>query len=102
MAGKTRCHHYVYQNYRNRHDWISNDLKNEIREREKLYKLSVQHPTDANVSAYKKRRNEVISHQRKSERDYYKRKYDIYINDRKYRKVWETTRFLIGGATKNP
>ena len=41
-------------NYRNRHDRISNDLKNEIREREKLYKLSVQHPTDANVSAYKK------------------------------------------------
>ena len=36
-------------NYRNRHDWISNDLKNEIRDREKLYKLSVQHPTDANV-----------------------------------------------------
>ena len=24
-------------NYRNRHDWISNDLKNEIKEREKLY-----------------------------------------------------------------
>ena len=88
-------------NDRNQHDWISNDFKNEIMERQKLYKLSVQHPRDANGNAYKRRRNEVISHQRKSDREYYKRKHVLFSNGRNYKKVWGTTRFLIRGATKN-
>ena len=33
-------------NYRNRHDWISNDIKIDIQKRERLYRLSVHQPTD--------------------------------------------------------
>ena len=40
-------------NYRNRHDWISKDIKIDIKKRERLYLLSVQQPTDEHIKNYK-------------------------------------------------
>ena len=40
--------------YNNRHEWISSELKDQIKEREKLYINSVKHPTEVNVKIYKK------------------------------------------------
>ena len=41
--------------YNNRHEWISRELKDQIKERKKLYINSVKHPTEANVKIYKNR-----------------------------------------------
>ena len=36
-------------NYRNRHDWISKDIKIDIKKNERLYLLSVQQLTDEHI-----------------------------------------------------
>ena len=39
--------------YRNRHDWISKDIKIDIKKKERLYLLSAQQPSDEHIKNYK-------------------------------------------------
>ena len=46
--------------YNNRHEWMSRELKDQIKEREKLYINSVKHPREANIKLCKKFRNQLV------------------------------------------
>ena len=52
-------------NYKNRNPWISKEIKDAIKEREKLLSISIKTPTKINKKKYKKYKNEVLSKQRK-------------------------------------
>ena len=57
---------------------MSRELKEQIKEREKLYINSVKHPTEAHIKIYKKFRNQlVLSNQRRAARNYYHEQFEI-------------------------
>ena len=85
--------------YNNRHEWISRELKDQIKEREKLYINSVKHPTEANVKIYKKFRNEVLSNQRRAAKKYYHEQFEIRGPTTK--SGWALINFLTGQGDKN-
>ena len=82
-------------NYKNRHDWVTKELKADIKKREEMFKLSKKDPTDHNIQAHKKFRNIVLSRQRQAERKHFKEQYDQSLNEQNYKKAWDITRFLI-------
>ena len=85
--------------YNNRHEWISRELKDQIKEREKLYINSVKHPTEANVKIYKKFCNEVLSNQRRAAKKYYHEQFEIRGPTTK--SGWALINFLTGQGDKN-
>ena len=80
--------------YNNRHEWISRELKEQIKESEKLYINSVKHPTEANIKIYKKFRNQVLSNQRRAARNYYLEQFEIRGPNTK--SGWALINFLTG------
>ena len=68
-------------NYKNRNPWINQNLKNEIKIRDKLFLLSRQIPTKKNKDNYKKYKNVILSNQRKAERNYYREQFDLHKTD---------------------
>ena len=80
-------------------EWITHDIKNDIRKREKLFILSIKEPSESNTKIYKQFRNQVLSNQRKAERDYYREQFEI--NKQDMRKSWKILKFLIGKEDKN-
>ena len=89
-------------NYRNRHDWISNDIKIDIQKRERLYLLSVHQPTDEHIRNYKLFRNQVLSKQRVAERKYYQKQFEMYpIQGNTSHKAWSILKSLIDRDNKN-
>ena len=85
--------------YNNRHEWISRELKDQIKEREKLYINSVKHPTEVNVKIYKKFRNEVLSNKRRAAKNYYHEQFEIRGPNTK--SGWALINFLTGQGDKN-
>ena len=85
--------------YNNRHEWISRELKEQIKEREKLYINSVKHPTEANIKIYKKFRNQVLSNQRRAARNYYHEQFEIRGPNTK--SGWALINFFTGQGDKN-
>ena len=85
--------------YNNRHEWISGELKDQIKEREKLYINSVKHPTEANIKIYKKFRNQVLSNQRRAARNYYHEQFEI--RGPNTRSGWAIINFFTGQGDKN-
>ena len=67
--------------YKNRNPWITKGLKCDITIRDKLYKLKKRSPTPENTNKYKMYKNMNLSKQRKAERDYYHKQYEIHKND---------------------
>ena len=86
-------------NYKNRHDWVTKDLKADMKKREELFKISKKNPTEHNIQAHKKFRNIVLSRQRQAERKHFKEQYDQSLNEQNYKKAWDITRFLIDGKS---
>ena len=86
--------------YNNRHEWISRELKEQIKERVKLYINSVKHLTEANIKICKKFRNQVVlSNQRRAARNYYHEQFEIRCPNTKSR--WALINFLTGQGDKN-
>ena len=85
--------------YNNSHEWISRELKDQIKEREKLYINSVKHPTEVNVKMYKMFRNEVLSNQRRAAKNYYNDQFEIRGPNTK--SGWALINFLTGHGDKN-
>ena len=52
--------------YKNRHDWVTKELKVDMKKREEMFKLSKKNPTEHNIQAHKKFRNMVLSRQKTS------------------------------------
>ena len=55
--------------YKNIHDWVTKELKADIKKREEMFKLCKKDPTDHNIQAHKKIRNMVLSRQRQAEKN---------------------------------
>ena len=79
-------------NYKNRNPWISKEIKDAIKEREKLLSISIKTPTEINKKKYKKYKNEVLYVQRKAERDYYQAQLELHNDDLKT--SWKILRII--------
>ena len=85
-------------NYKNRNPWITQNLKSEIKVRDKLFIQSRKHPTQENKDKYKQYKNMNLSKQRKAERDYYREQFDLHQTDLK--KSWNIIKNIIGKEDK--
>ena len=60
-------------NYKNRHGWVTKDLKADMKKRKELFKISKKNPTEHNIQAHKKFRNIVLSRHWQAERKTFQR-----------------------------
>ena len=72
--------------YRNRLPWLSNGLKSSIKLKNKLYQISLKHPTTFNIYKYKQYKNKLTSILKYEEKQFYQRQ--IIENKNNLRKVW--------------
>ena len=80
--------------YSNKNSWISNKIKKDIIQREKLHCISKKFPTELNIQKYKSFKNQNLSDQRAAERSYYKDQFGIFGDD--LRKSFKVLRKVIG------
>ena len=85
-------------NYKNRHAWISTELKNKITKREELLIKKYKHPTLENIETYKKYKNKVLSELRKAESEFYRHELEMTKND--LRKSWKLIKNIVGKDQK--
>ena len=82
-----KCYFNQYsQQYRNRLPWLTTGLKESIKHKNKLYQLSLRHPTVYNVTQYKRYRNMVTKLLKQQEKEYYQSQ--IVDNKNNLRKTW--------------
>ena len=74
-------------NHKNKNPWINQSLRNEIKERDKLYMISKKFPTNENKTLYKKFKNTNLNNQRKAERSYYREQ--LELNNHDLKKSWK-------------
>ena len=86
-------------NYGNRHEWINNDMKAEIKERERLLINSKKYPTEDNIRKYKRFRNQVLSNQWRATRNYYHEQFEIRGPNTKI--LWALIHFFTRLGNKN-
>ena len=79
--------------YRNRLPWLSDGLKASIKHKNKLYLLSLKHPTLYSKSKYKQYRNKLHSLLKTEEKPFYQSQ--IVQNQYNLRKVWTTIKEVI-------
>ena len=81
-------------NHKNKNPWINQSLRNEIKERDKLYMISKKFPTNENKTLYKKFKNTNLNNQRKAERSYYREQ--LELNNHDLKKSWKIIKKMIG------
>ena len=79
--------------YRNRLPWLSDGLKASIKYKNKLYLISLKHPTLYNISKYKQYKNKLISLLKIEEKHFYQSQ--IVQNKNNLRKVWTIVKEVI-------
>ena len=79
--------------YRNRLPWLSNGLKSSIKLKNKLYRISLKHPTTFNIYKYKQYKNKLTSILKYEEKQFYQRQ--IIENKNNLRKVWAVIKQVI-------
>ena len=79
--------------YKNRLPWLSDGLKASIKHKNKLYLLSLKHPTLYNISTYKQYRNKLHSLLKTEEKHFYQSQ--IVQNKNNLRKVWTIIKEVI-------
>ena len=79
--------------YRNRLPWLTEGLKKSIKNKNKLYRISLKHPTCYNITKYKDYKNKLSSILKKKEKMYYQS--EIVANKTNIRKVWEIIKQVI-------
>ena len=82
------------KNYKIRLPWVSLELKTKIKQKNKLYKLSIKQPTQLNFIKYKQFRRTLNRELHKAKRDYYNKKMTDSRNNK--RKCWTYIKELIG------
>ena len=65
-------------NYKNRNPLMNETLKSEIQVRDKLFVQSKKYPTQENKNNYKRYTNTNSSNQRKAERDYDRKQFNLH------------------------
>ena len=79
--------------YRNRLPWLSDGLKASIKHKNKLYLISLKHPTLYNISKYKQYKNKLVSLLKIEEKHFYQSQ--IVQNKNNLRKVWTIVKEVI-------
>ena len=57
--------------YSNKNPWINNVLKDEIKQREKLFTKSKRNPSQIKIQIYEEFKNKNLANQRIAERNYF-------------------------------
>ena len=83
----------VKMRYRNRFPWLTEGLKKSIKYKNKLYRISLRHPTSYNISKYKDYKNKLSSIWKKETKLYYQS--EIVSNKNNLRKVWAIIKQVI-------
>ena len=86
----------VKQRYRNRLPWLTQGLKNAIKHKNKLYKISMKYDTSFNKITYTQYKNKLTTILRKTEKDYYKCLLETNKNNLK--KTWSIIRSVINNC----
>lgn len=76
----------VKKRYRNRLPWLTTEIKESIKHKNKLYKISLKHPTAYNETKYKHFKNMITRLLRWKEKEYYQSQ--ILLNKSNLRKTW--------------
>ena len=79
--------------YRNRLPWLTEGLKKSINDKNKLYRISLKHPTCYNITKYKDYKNKLSSILKKREKMYYQS--EIVANKTNIWKMWEIIKQVI-------
>ena len=83
----------VKKRYRNRLPWLTPGLKESIKHKNKLFKISQKHPTAYNKMMYKDFRNKTTALLRITEKQYYQEQ--IIENKNNLRKTWVIIKQVI-------
>ena len=86
----------VKQRYRNRLPWLTQGLKNAIKHKNKLYRISMKYDTSFNKITYTQYKNKLTTILRKTEKDYYKCLLETNKNNLK--KTWSIIRSVINNC----
>ena len=86
----------VKQRYRNRLPWLTQGLKNAIKHKNKLYKISMKYDTSFNKITYTQYKNKLTTILRKTEKEYYKCLLETNKNNLK--KTWSIIRSVINNC----
>ena len=84
------------QRYRNRLPWLTQGLKNAIKHKNKLYKISMKYDTSFNKITYTQYKNKLTTKLRKTEKEYYKCLLETNKNNLK--KTWSIIRSVINNC----
>ena len=79
--------------YSNKNLWITNILKDEIKQREKLFIKSERNPSQINIQIYKEFKNKKLTNQRIAEINYFQKQFDL--QDRNMGKTFKVIRTLL-------
>ena len=89
--------------YSNKNPWITKVLKDEIKQREKLFIKSKRNPSQMNIQIYKEFKNKNLTNQRIAERNYFQKQFDL--QDCNMGKTFKVIRTLLdkdpGNRTQN-
>ena len=83
----------VKRKYRNRLPWLTEELKESIKVKNKLYRVQDRHPTSQNKVDYAAYRNKLTSRMRKQEKIFYQNL--IIENKQNLRKTWSIIKDVI-------
>ena len=76
--------------------WLTQGLKNAIKHKNKLYKISMKYDTSFNKITYTQYKNKLITILRKTEKEYYKCLLETNKNNLK--KTWSIIRSVINNC----
>ena len=79
--------------YSNKNPWIQNVLKDEIKQREKIFIKSKRNPSQINIQICKEFKNKNLTNQRIAERNYFQKQFDL--QDRNMGKTFKVIRTLL-------
>jgi len=83
-----------------RKPWMTAGLANSCRKKERLYKIFIKNPNDANRSNYTKYRNKLIKLLHKAENMYYINKFEALKTDMK--QTWKTIKDILNTNQMSP
>ena len=89
----------VKKRYRNRLPWLTTGLKESIKHKNKLFKISRRHPTAHNKTVYKDYRNKITALLRIAEKQFYQGQ--IIENKNNLRKTWGIIKQVINKNKNN-
>ena len=87
-------------NYKNRHPWMTEQLRNRIKQKNSLYLTVLNHPGDIKLKEqYKRQKNQLNSDIKNTEINYYSNELELHKEN--LRKTWKIIKSIIGKDTTN-